>query len=248
MIRGLYTVGTGMLTQRKKLDVLANNLANVDTAGFKQDKLLTRSFQDVLIRRIGDSAGKNEVGPYNYGLHTDAVATDFIQGPLDQTDRMLDLAIEGEGFFAVNTEDGIRYTRAGAFRVDENLRIVTADGYPLLGTNGEPFVLTSEDVQIDKEGNVYNEGVYINTIQLTNFTNVEGLRKIGDNLYEALDDAGAVAANARVHQGFLEGSNVDLVKQMTDMIEISRSYETHQRMASIINDTLGKAVNEIGKV
>ncbi|NLY96851.1 MAG: flagellar hook-basal body complex protein, partial [Clostridiaceae bacterium] len=117
MIRGLYTVGTGMLTQRKKLDVLANNLANVDTAGFKQDKLLTRSFQDVLIRRIGDSAGKNEVGPYNYGLHTDAVATDFIQGPLDQTDRMLDLAIEGEGFFAVNTEDGIRYTRAGAFRV-----------------------------------------------------------------------------------------------------------------------------------
>jgi flagellar basal-body rod protein FlgF len=246
MIRGLYTVGTGMLTQRKKLDVLANNLANVDTAGFKQDKLLTRSFQDVLIRRIGDSAGKNEVGPYNYGLHTDAVATDFIQGPLDQTDRMLDLAIEGEGFFAVNTEDGIRYTRAGAFRVDENLRIVTTDGYPLLGTNGEPFVLASEDVQIDKEGNVYNEGVYINTIQLTNFTNVEGLRKIGDNLYEALDDAGAVAANARVHQGFLEGSNVDLVKQMTDMIEISRSYETHQRMASIINDTLGKAVNEIG--
>jgi flagellin len=200
MIRGLYTVGTGMLTQRKKLDVLANNLANVDTAGFKQDKLLTRSFQDVLIRRIGDSAGKNEVGPYNYGLHTDAVATDFIQGPLDQTDRMLDLAIEGEGFFAVNTEDGIRYTRAGAFRVDENLRIVTADGYPLLGTNGEPFVLASEDVQIDKEGNVYNEGVYINTIQLTNFTNVEGLRKIGDNLYEALDDAGAVAAGMAISE------------------------------------------------
>ncbi len=234
MIRGLYTAGTGMITQRKRLDVTVNNMANVETTGFKQDKLLVKSFAEILISR-SDDAGYENVGSVNNGVHVDEVFTDFVQGALEQTDRLTDFAIQGEGFFAVNTPEGVRYTRDGSFQTDENMQLVTGSGYPVLGMNGEPIYLTSVEF-------------YVDLIQLTNFTNPEYVRKVGDNLYEGLEGAEPVMAGGKIRRGFLEGSNVDLVRQMTDMMEITRAFETNQKIASIIDESLGLAVKDIGRV
>src|SRR5690554_6574914 len=122
MLRGLYTAGTGMLTQRKRLDVLANNIADANTHGYKKDRVTLESFSEVLVSRINDGSRipSNPVGSINYGVHLDQTHTNHYQGQLEYTGEPLDFALTGDGFFAVQTPDGIRYTRNGSFSRDEN--------------------------------------------------------------------------------------------------------------------------------
>lgn len=249
MIRGLYTAGTGMLTQNKKMDVITNNIANLETAGFKQDKLLSRSFEDMLITRINDPGivlQEREVGPLNTGTHIDQVITDFTIGPLEETNLSTDLALVGDGFFVVNTPDGEMYTRNSAFQLDENMRIVNSDGYALQGDNGD-ITLTSDDFVVDSMGNVINEGNIISTIRVVNFENLDAIRKTGNNLYDSMGEA-AIDSNATIRQGFREASNVDLIEQIVDMIEVSKTFESNQKVIQTLDDTLGKAVNDIGRI
>ena len=116
MLRSFYIAGTGMLAQREKMDIVTNNIVNVDTTGYKKDTLITRSFKDMMIQSMN---GK-DIGPLNTGIHVDDVVTSFDQGNLEQTDRLTDVALEGDGFFAVNTAAGIRFTRDGAFAVNSD--------------------------------------------------------------------------------------------------------------------------------
>lgn len=250
MVKGLYTAGTGMLTQRNKMNVIANNVSNIETVGYKEDSLLSRSFNEVLIERINDPnvLRQNEiVGAITKGVHIDEVFTDFIQGSFTETNRNGDLALQGDGFFLVETPNGARYTRNGAFFVDNEGMLVTSEGYYVQGLNGNINVGTN-NFRVNEDGQIFVNDNLVDTLQVVSFEDNSLLRKEGESLYYPFGDAEPGVSDAKVKQGFLEASNVDLIEQIVNMIEVSRAYESNQRVISTIDSTLDKAVNEIGKV
>ncbi len=251
MLRGLYIAGTGMLTQMKRMDVTANNIANATTNGYKKDLALTESFGDVLLNKINSENNRpldQTVGPLNYGIHIDDVVTVKDQGPLEFTGEPLDMAIAGEGFFTLETPDGIRYTRNGSFTKDVDGFLVGSDGYRLMGQTG-PIQIPQGEVNIDKTGNLYVNGFYIDTISVTAFNQDAVLEKEGNNIYSYAGGPDNIEQfNGQVRQGYLEGSNVDVSEEMVDMIEISRNYTSNQRILRMYDDILSKTVNDVGRV
>lgn len=252
MLRGLYLSATNMLVQRKKVDVITNNIANMDTTGYKADSLIARSFEDMLLQRVGDPAtrgGSAQVGNLNTGVHIDEVITSFDEGSLEPTDRPGDMAITGDGFFTVSTTAGERYTRNGSFSLDRDGYLITGDGNRVSGTNG--FIkVTSPDFIVDEKGNVLNaDGTSAGTLKIVSFADMTGLRKVGNGLFiNETNQATQAAKNAIVRQGYLESSNTDITSEMLDLMSASRTFETSQRMVKMIDETLNRAVNDIGKV
>lgn len=245
MIRSLYISASGMLAQRSTMDVITNNLANLDTIGYKRDSMATRSFKDVLISRINDPSGTDgQIGPMNLGVHADTINTDFTEGPLENTGRPADMALEGDGFFTVETPQGMRYTRSGNFQVDQNGYLCTSEGYYVRGTNGRIHV-GSQNFSVGLDGTITSPGGTYK-LQIVQFANNAALRKVGNNLFSG--PAAATLSNTPVLQGYLEHSNVDLSTEMVNMINVSRNYEANQRMVTMLNDTLQKACNEVGRV
>jgi len=244
MLRSLYIASTGMLAQREKMDIVTNNIINVDTTGYKKDTLLSKSFKDMMIESMNGS----DIGEQNTGIHVDDVVTSFDQGDLEQTDRLSDLALEGDGFFVVNTSDGIRYTRDGAFAVSSGGYLVNSEGNYVQGTNGNIYV-GKGDFAIDEKGNVSVDGKTVNKLQLVTFSDLTGLEKVGSNMFAA-GSAGApqAATNCKVKQGWLESSNVDMAEEMVTMTELNRAYQVNQRVLTMLDQSLGKTVNEVGKV
>lgn len=244
MLRSFYIAGTGMLTQREKMDIVTNNITNVDTTGYKKDILITKSFKDMMIQ----SMNGEDIGPLNTGIHADDVFTSFDQGNLEQTDRLSDVALEGDGFFVVGTGAGIRYTRDGAFAVTRDGYLVNSEGNYIQGTNGNIFVGSGE-FTIDEQGYVSVNGQTVNRLLLVTFADMTGLEKVGSNMF-AQGSAGAPqeATGCRVKQGYLETSNVDMAEEMVTMVELNRAYQVNQRVLTMLDQSLGKTVNEVGKV
>jgi len=233
-----------MLAQREKMDIVTNNIINVDTTGYKKDTLITRSFKDMMIQ----SMNGQDIGPLNTGIHVDDVVTSFVQGNLEQTDRLTDVALEGDGFFVVNTPAGVRFTRDGAFAVSSDGYLVNSEGNYIQGTNGSIFVGRGE-FTIDEQGYVTVNGQTVNRLLLVTFENLTGLEKAGSNMF-AQGSAGApqLAAGCKVKQGYLEASNVDMAEEMVTMVELNRAYQVNQRVLTMLDQSLGKTVNEVGKV
>ena len=250
MLRGLYTAATGMTVQRNKMDVLTNNIVNASTTGYKQDELISSSFEEVLIERINDPYVVNtsdEVGPYSFGTHIDEVFTNFAQGSFEETGTATDLAISGEGFFAVETPDGERYTRDGNFSVDQQGYLLTGSGYYVLGDNGRLNVGTG-GFTVAQDGSVTVGGEVSDTIRIVRFEEMTGLRKQGENLYYSLNGEIPTEDGGEVLQGYLEGSNVDIASEMVDMISVYRTYEANQKILTMTDETLGLAVNDLGSL
>jgi len=251
VLRGLYISGTGMLTQASRMNVLTNNIANAETSGYKSDKLLTRSFADMMIERINDPGIVNvskQVGPLNTGVHIDEIHTSLSEGPVEETGLSTDLAIEGDAFFTVRTPAGIMYTRAGNFKVDVNGYLVTADGGAVLGENG-PIRVGTADFSVDETGAVEAGGRRIDTLRMAAFADEGGLRKAGDSLFVNYANQQELRAEGyKVRQEYLENSNVDVVDEVVRMIEVQRAYETNQRIIQITDETFGRAVNDIGRL
>ncbi len=276
MLRGIYTGATGMIAQQARMDVVANNLANVDQTGFKKDLTLFKAFPDMLIRRINDDglgitpAGSYDtmpfVGKLGTGVEVNEVYTQFDQGPLQRTENNFDLALEGRGFFTVNTERGERYTRDGAFTINQEGVVVTHTGYPLMGENG-PIRVQENNFIINERGEVivnanmsleardlvsmanndWAQPVVVDRLKLADFENIRELKKEGGSLYRETEFSGPALppGEIKVIQGFLEKSNVSAVREMVDMIEVQRSYEANQKTIHTHDQTLGKLINEI---
>ena len=266
MVRGLYISATGMLLQRRKMETITHNITNADTVGYKKDHLVSHSFDSVLIQRINDfktqgvdpaipdpnmkgistiGYAKTPVGPLTFGALVDQVYTDFTTGSFEETMRTTDLALVGDGFFAVETPAGERYTRCGAFTLNAEGYLTDADGNYVLGANGRIRV-GGLDFAVNVTGDVYADGVYIDRLRIVSFADNGALRKQGDNLYMG---AGATeATDVLVKQGFLENSNIDVGREMVDMITVYRAYEVNQKVLTMIDETVGKAVNEIGRL
>lgn len=362
MLRGLYTAVSAMQTTEKKLDVVSNNIANVNTTGFKKDTLISESFPEVLIKkmngqlqpepylrnisveaerdgealqvstesgyfiaegthgksyssfttfaadeegylrtftrdiqgRIDTSQGNyildangnrvqvednnievnqqgqliangqvvanllsrpgfNTIGTMNNGLRLEKMQTYFTQGGFEETNNPLDLAIEGDGFFRVNTPRGDMYTRNGNFSLNANGEIVTKEGYYLMGQFGsilldEEFEIT--DFRIAEDGAVILNNEVIDQIDMVNITNVNILRKYGEGLYQIEEgmEPEVETFEGKILQGFLEGSNVNSIQEMVDMITVLRVYESNQKVVQAYDEILQKAVNDIGRI
>ena len=256
MVRGLYTSALGMTTQMKKMDVVTNNIANAATSGFKKDVVVTQTFTDELMSRLNDpdkilSPKAPKVGNLAMGLAVDNVFTDFTTGTLRLTSGDLDIALNGSGFIAVSTTDANgnvteKYTRDGSLTLTGNGTLVTGDGNPIVGENGI-IQIPNGMITINHDGSVYSGETFVDRIRLVDFENKESLRKYGDSLYEITQETVEIPFSGTVIQGSLEDSNVNTVREMVDMITLSRNYETNQRAITAINETLARAVNDLGR-
>ena len=250
MVRGQYIAGTGMLLQRRLMENITHNITNADTTGYKKEHLVSHSFDEVMIRRIKDNhvVGHTFIaGPLNLGTQIDQLYINFEEGALEGTERTTDLALIGDAFFVVLTEDGERYTRCGAFYIDQAGYLADGEGHLLLGNNG-PIYVGGLNFHVSEYGDVTIDGRYIDTIKVASFADNGQLRKQGSNLYYSLEDPLAAANPHKILQGYLETSNVDIAREMVDMITVFRTYETNQRMLTMIDEIAGKAVNEIGRL
>jgi len=259
MIRSMWAAASGMQAQSMNIDVIANNLANVTTAGFKRSRA---EFQDLLYETMqppGGSTSESTQAPtgiqLGHGVRPVAVAKNFTEGELQLTKNDLDLAIEGDGFFQVTLPNGTTaYTRAGAFKLEKDGRIVTPDGFLLTPEISVPTDSISLSVGLDGTVSALRAGDsaprQLGTIQLARFTNPAGLQSMGKNLFLPSDASGtAIVGTAgeqsfgTISQGFLEMSNVSIVDEMVNMITAQRAYETNSKVVQASDDMLQVANN-----
>ena len=257
MIRGLYTTASAVRAQEIRLGMLMNNLANVNTTGFKGDKVAYHGFQKMAISRLMSASTdfplEEELGPLPVStaavLSTGAPAIDLMDGPLIETERTLDIALRGPGFLVVQTADGERYTRNGSLRIDADGLLTLADGSPVLGVDGPVRIEENhpDALRIEADGSIFVGNQQIARLRLVEIA-PEGLRKVGDTYFEATD-AGFVreAQGTTVSQGFLEGSNVDATSTMVELLSLVRSYTVSLEYLRLQDEALGRAVGEIAR-
>jgi len=245
-----------MLAEMARTDVISNNMANVNTTAFKKDKAVFRAFPEMNIHRIHDPipAGIDRVvdprpfiGVMGTGVMLEEINTDFSQGNLTTTSSPLDLAIRGEGFFQVQTPDGIRYTRDGSFTLDNERYLVTKEGYYVLGENGPVQVLQDGEVIINQQGEIFVNELFVDKLSIVTFNQINQLQKQGDNLFFADVDPTPIE-NPQVVQGALEGSNVNVVLEMVDLINAFRAYEANQKVIQTHDSTLDRVINYVGRI
>lgn len=264
--KGIFSAVSGAMAQSSRLDTIANNLANVNTDGFKKDRQVFSEYlasfekpSDVIqVPRVpaaiesfydmngGDNSYVNPAGTY----------TNFEQGGLKSTGSPLDLAIEGKGFFEVSTPQGVRWTRNGGMQIDSNGRLVTKEGHPILKAGeGEPESRTiqasSGNLTISQAGDVYDGGNALGRLAVVDFAVADDLQKTGSSLYTLKETAVSrpvQTTEARVHQGYKESSNVNVVQEMTDMIAANRVFEATQQVIKGHDQMDDKLINQVGRV
>lgn len=248
MIRGIYIAASGMLAESLRTDVISNNLANVGTSGFKKDFAITKDYASRDIRRINDGQREPEIGQMGAGVWVDTIATLHSGGIMRVTGNQLDVAIDGKGYFAVDTPAGTRYTRSGAFVRNAEGELVTADGYRVQGQSG-PIVLNEVGpISISEDGRIFVDNVESNQFQLYSFEEENRLRKQGANFFAPPEGVVAQAATPILRQGYLELSNVNVVSEMVNLIAGYRAYETNSKAVQTHDALLDKAVNEVARL
>lgn len=246
MQRGLYIAATGMTSAMVRQDVIASNLANVSTVGFKADRVVNETFGDSLLYSMRNGE-PTVMGTSNYGTRVAGTITDFSQGSFRPTEQPLDLAIGGDGFFKVRMSDGtFAYTRNGQFTRSPDGFLVTQTGEYVVGPDGMPVdVGTSGNPVIRADGYVSAaDGSQLGQVAVVTL-DVPNARKVGQNMW-AGQETGGLPPGSQVRQGYVEASGVNSVKEMVEMITTLRSYESSQRVITSIDGTLDKAVNSVG--
>ena len=245
MNSGMYAAVSGNLAAMRRLDVISNNLANVNTPGYKKDKM---SFEGLLAGTVNPPAvpqGKT-ADPI---LQKENIYIDYASGPTSQSGNPLDLALDGDGFFAVTTPEGTAYTRQGNFRKSADGTLVTVDGYPVQGSGGSAIRIQGSHVEIDAKGGVTVDGTQAGAISVLDFEKPYTMTKVGNALFVAADpQAAPQSGKAQIQQGFLEGSNVESISEMVQLIETNRYFEACAKVIKGFDDMAAKAANELGRV
>ena len=247
MIRGLYTSASGMIAQMAKNDVAANNLANVNTTGFKKDTAIFRSFPEMLLKRINDpdrTVSRPVIGNLGTGAVLDEVITSSSQGSIQETGAPLNLAIAGNGYFVVKRDGKELYTRNGNFTLDKEGFLTTANGDRVQGQNGD-IQIKGKQISVDLKGEIFVDKNPVGSLKMIAVRDPKQLVKMGDSF---LNEGQAQVFKGEVKQGFLEASNVNPIVEMVDLISIMRAYETSQKAIQAHDQILDKAVNEVGRV
>ncbi|MCB1318063.1 MAG: flagellar hook-basal body protein [Leptospiraceae bacterium] len=289
MLRGMYTGSTGMIMNEHRMNVIANNLANVDKTAYKADQAVFKSFPEMLIQRTRED-GQGWVPPGSFdmapivgrlgtGVEYNESYTRFDQGAAKQTGNPFDIMLhdraqDNPAFFVVMTDNGERLSRSGSFILDKNGNLVTPDGFPLMGENG-PIQVVNHNFMIRENGEIWiNEKIgndpeaganqisnrwenpiLLDKIKIRTVEFPRELKKEGDSFYFTTPESGpmrtfqemGVVREPEVMQGFLEASNVNLVRQMVEMIEVQRNYEANQKSVTTHDQLLGKLINEVAR-
>jgi len=254
MSGAIYMAASGALAYEKRMEIISNNLANVNTAGYKMDEGHFRLFE------MADPVGPPiEITTQTAGSQADMfwiefnMYTDYSNGSLRNTGNDFDLALAGKGFFCVQSPDGVQYTRKGEFTLNSEGVLVTQDGWPVLGDSGEIRVQSNaspykhKKFEVDREGIVNVDGSQVGRLRIVDFPQPYQLQKMGNSLFKPMDDSigETEAGKVDVAQGFIELSNVDAVKMMTEMIEVLRGYESYQKVIRSVDEANAKVINEV---
>ena len=255
MNRAIYPILSGALAQERQMQVFANNMANVNTAGFKQDD---QAFKSVMAHAqasmpfvshtlgLDQQIGVRPAGPSErVFVAPHAVHTSFEAGRIRITGNPLDMAIQGTGFFEVKTPQGVRYTRSGMFSLDSQRRVVTNLGYPVMGTKGE-IKLPPGTVQVGTQGGIDVDGRPVATLKVMDFPADHMPQKHIDGLFAS--DSAQPSKNPRVQGGHIEESNVNSIGEMVKMIQGMRNYESSQKLIQTLDHMAEVSIQDVGRV
>jgi len=235
MYKGIYITLSGAVTKQDQIDIIAQNIANANTSGYKKERL---AFKDFLI--LADN--KPSFMPDERVMsEISSTMVDFSNGAFVKTGNPLDLAISGKGFFAL---EGNKYTRGGNFKINSEGYITTQDDMKVLGSGG-PILVKGKKIEVSSEGEIFVDGASVDTLKLIEFSNKENLQRLNGGIFTT-NEAGE-EIKSQVEQGYLEASNIDVVKEMVQMIMALRDYEAYQKMIQGFDEATGKVVNEMGK-
>ncbi len=258
MIRGMQTAMQGMRAHLARQEVVARNLDNLSTPGYKQESGAIDGFASTLgrmeTRTVGSplqrAATTTVIGSLGVDTVIDRVSVDFRQGRVEETKRPLDVALVGDGFLQIRTPEGPLFFRGGPLYRDADGKLVTAEGYQVLGADGQDLTLKGDAVSIGPNGAITVDSKPAGTLSVVEFPAGTVMAKVGSEFYtpDNPDSMPMAAADTVVKQGFLEASNVDEVSAMTELVSLVRAYQASQRMLQAEDELLGKAVNEVGRV
>lgn len=258
MLKGLYTAHTGLLNEQNRMDIMTNNLANASTVGFKKEGSTSQAFDTVLAYKLKDISvglGRAEgIGVNRPGVKIGENYTDYTQGSFRITNNTFDMALSGEGFFAVEFtnkagETSTMYTRAGNFTLNSDGYLVTSDGDYVLDVNNKRIQLDPlHGADIMSDGTISQDGRAIAQIQVADFADYDYLERYGETYFRPLEGAELIQSSAEVNSGVLEMANVQVVSEMVNMISITRQYESNQKVMQTYDSSLEIAVNQLGKL
>lgn len=249
MFKGFYNLTSSMLTHQQNLSVIGNNLVNVSTAGYKQERYIASTFDDVMFSRVGNKINTgSEIGRQSYIRAASQIYTDYTQGTLEPTGLPLDFAINGDGFFAVQNADGeVAYTRMGNFSLDDEGYLCLPGYGQVLDPNMRPIYLGTDKVYGGAQGLIYyDEGGAIGQLGVFGFEDLEELTHDERGLFTGGE--GQVLENAQVLNGYVERSNTDLIRQMTEMITFQRALQSAAQISKMYDQLMTKATTNIGQL
>lgn len=278
MYQGFYDLASGMLTQRRNLDNISNNMTNLQTAGYKKDTMVSQSFSEEMLVRTGRHNKENpkELAVTSKINSASRTYTDYEQGSFEMTDNAFDFALSGRGFFSVQTGDGLRYTRNGAFSLDGEGYLTLSGVGRVLGENGEPIQLPHESFTVGQDGSIYADELHVvsgeeedsgaeagmdtegetgsmvreflGKIRVVDFADYEALHKEDNGLFSTNQEGFAAGAETQIQWKMLEKSNVDMVREMTTMMSSQRALQSAAQMLKMYDSILSKASSEVGRL
>lgn len=250
MMKGFYNLTSGMASQQNRLNVVANNMTNISTAGFKAEHYTDRTFDEVLISRVGNKIKSpyETFEPYQaYILAPDQLYTDYTQGSLEETSLPLDFAIEGEGFFAIDTGNGVAYTRAGSFTLDNEGYLCLSELGRVLDREGNPIQLPTDKLDVDAQGNLSTQGgEYLATLGVFMFPDNGELERTPYGLFTG--EGAQLNDQVVIHHKWVERSNVNMIKEMVNMMTTQRALQSAAQLSKIYDQVINRAVNDIGRL
>lgn len=239
MVRGFYMLGSGVLTQSRVLNTISNNVANVETNGFKKAQVMERNFGRMVIERV--DGNRTPIGTVSLMDTADEAVTDYSQGNLTQTGRTLDFAIRGDGFFAVQGDNGTVYTRNGSFNVDADGYLVLKGKGRVLGADGNPLRPETDDLTADGAGDLFSQGRMIGSIGVYQFPDTGALQTVGEGMF-AGNNAAQVTAPSILWKA-VEGSNVNMTEELTNALSSQRQLQSCTQALKMYDETLDQAVD-----
>lgn len=256
MLRGMYSSVSAMINLQSSQSVITNNLANINTTGYKSETLVSKSFEELMIsnrdRYVNGQGKTQEIGGLSLGVKIDDTITNHMQGTFIETNNKTDFAINGKGFFTVRDTAGKEfYTRDGVFKVNSQGYLVTTAGHYVVGRNQntntvEPIYVGNQKVTVDNNNNLLLNSQVSYKFNVVDFENYDKLNKVGDNLYYSENPR--VTNNYNLKQGVKESSNVNLIDATSELMANLRAFEANQKVVQIMDSALSKIANEIGAV
>ena len=241
MFQGFYDLTSNLITQTRNLNVISNNMANVSTPGFKMDRMMETTFRDEMLYRY-DQDGKTAVGTVSRMNVADERITDYTEGGIRETGYPLDVGLTGEGFFVIQTDNGQVYTRNGSFNLNNDGYLILQGMGRVLGTDGQPIQMDTDDITIDKQGRITSseDGRYFGTINVVDFADYAQLTKVTGGVFQTAAQP-TPAADAVVTQKYLEDSNVALAEQMTTMMSSQRVLQGSAQILRMYDQLISRA-------